>query len=292
VAARYRCAHTEPAAAWSSIKDRTGREYYWNKATNEVQWTRPADYVTPTAAALPAWMAHTVGQEYVMPGGVLAREHFFELPLDHTAAAAAAPAPEPAPATPRRLEASAFLKQADAGGADATDGVGVGVGVGGAGVGVGGGGGERVTVFVRELVSAAHAQRTDLPTVMYLQGGPGFPSRRPTAPASGWVASALQDGYRVLLLDQVKDPPLPAAAPSNTRSRRCFCVCVACRRTGAAPARHRSLQRRHSRRPRRRGRRHARGAGGLPRSLPPGQHCARRGGGYLPSFTTRIPFTY
>eukprot|EP00602_Paraphysomonas_sp_CaronLab_P011931 CAMPEP_0185041628 /NCGR_PEP_ID=MMETSP1103-20130426/41202_1 /TAXON_ID=36769 /ORGANISM="Paraphysomonas bandaiensis, Strain Caron Lab Isolate" /LENGTH=411 /DNA_ID=CAMNT_0027581459 /DNA_START=141 /DNA_END=1376 /DNA_ORIENTATION=- len=37
---------------------------------------------------------------------------------------------------------------------------------------------------------------------MYLQGGPGFPSPRPTAPPSGWMKSALNKGYRLLLLDQ------------------------------------------------------------------------------------------
>jgi len=31
-----------PAADWEAIKDAQGRTYYWNKATNETQWTKPA----------------------------------------------------------------------------------------------------------------------------------------------------------------------------------------------------------------------------------------------------------
>jgi len=59
--------------------------------------------------------------------------------------------------------------------------------------------GETIRVFARE-VSAAGRGTDDLPWLVYLQGGPGFPSPRPTA-RSGWLKRALQD-YRVLLLDQ------------------------------------------------------------------------------------------
>ena len=41
-----------------------------------------------------------------------------------------------------------------------------------------------------------------LPCLLYLQGGPGFPSARPTLPPGGWTKAALAKGYRVLLLDQ------------------------------------------------------------------------------------------
>ena len=62
--------------------------------------------------------------------------------------------------------------------------------------------GPTIDLFVRELVprSKAH-KRDDLPVLLFLQGGPGFPSARPSVPPSGWQKAALQN-YRVLLLDQ------------------------------------------------------------------------------------------
>ncbi|MEJ2763694.1 alpha/beta fold hydrolase [Photobacterium sp. MCCC 1A19761] len=59
--------------------------------------------------------------------------------------------------------------------------------------------GETISVFAREVV-AKDKQDQDLPWLVYLQGGPGFPSPRPEANA-GWLKRALQQ-YRVLLLDQ------------------------------------------------------------------------------------------
>ncbi|RWX57493.1 alpha/beta fold hydrolase [Photobacterium chitinilyticum] len=59
--------------------------------------------------------------------------------------------------------------------------------------------GEKVTVFAREIVLKEN-QNAELPWLVYLQGGPGFPSPRPDA-NSGWLKRALQQ-YRVLLLDQ------------------------------------------------------------------------------------------
>ena len=61
--------------------------------------------------------------------------------------------------------------------------------------------GQSLDLFVRELVPASKAD-DDLPYLLYLQGGPGFPSGRPTCPPSGWQKSALAASYRVLLLDQ------------------------------------------------------------------------------------------
>ncbi len=58
---------------------------------------------------------------------------------------------------------------------------------------------EHINVFAREVV-AVGKHKTDLPWLLFLQGGPGFPSPRPES-ASGWIKRALQD-YRVLLLDQ------------------------------------------------------------------------------------------
>eukprot|EP00316_Scyphosphaera_apsteinii_P008187 CAMPEP_0119301888 /NCGR_PEP_ID=MMETSP1333-20130426/3591_1 /TAXON_ID=418940 /ORGANISM="Scyphosphaera apsteinii, Strain RCC1455" /LENGTH=460 /DNA_ID=CAMNT_0007304095 /DNA_START=88 /DNA_END=1470 /DNA_ORIENTATION=- len=60
--------------------------------------------------------------------------------------------------------------------------------------------GTELSLFVRELMTASKANE-DLPWLLYLQGGPGFPSGRPTCPPSGWIKPALAK-YRVLLLDQ------------------------------------------------------------------------------------------
>ncbi|KDO34404.1 hypothetical protein SPRG_01540 [Saprolegnia parasitica CBS 223.65] len=60
---------------------------------------------------------------------------------------------------------------------------------------------ETIEVYVREVVADKHLANDHLPLLLYLQGGPGFPSPRPGAPPSGWLKKALED-YRVLLLDQ------------------------------------------------------------------------------------------
>ena len=59
--------------------------------------------------------------------------------------------------------------------------------------------GENITVFARE-VTLASKDAAELPWLVFLQGGPGFPSPRPNN-ASGWLGWACQQ-YRVLLLDQ------------------------------------------------------------------------------------------
>ena len=59
--------------------------------------------------------------------------------------------------------------------------------------------GPTITVFARELV-AADRRGEDRPVLLFLQGGPGSPSPRPTD-ASGWIGRALKE-FRVLLLDQ------------------------------------------------------------------------------------------
>ena len=59
--------------------------------------------------------------------------------------------------------------------------------------------GEKLTVFARE-VSAAGKDATQLPWLLFLQGGPGHAAPRPMT-NSGWIKRAVQD-YRVLLLDQ------------------------------------------------------------------------------------------
>jgi len=60
-------------------------------------------------------------------------------------------------------------------------------------------GGERIEVFAREVVAAGKTG-TDLPWLVFLQGGPGFGGPRLSGRAS-WLDIALED-YRVLLLDQ------------------------------------------------------------------------------------------
>lgn len=57
--------------------------------------------------------------------------------------------------------------------------------------------GEQITVYAREIQPDGGS---DLPLVVYLQGGPGFPAPRPTG-IDGWMAPLLST-YRVLLLDQ------------------------------------------------------------------------------------------
>jgi len=58
-----------------------------------------------------------------------------------------------------------------------------------------------INVFAREIMLTQKLQdRSNLPILLFLQGGPGFASPRPT-PVIGWVQRALED-YRVLLLDQ------------------------------------------------------------------------------------------
>jgi len=59
--------------------------------------------------------------------------------------------------------------------------------------------GETLTVFTREVV-AKQKQAEDLPWLVFLQGGPGFPSPRPMD-ASGWLGWAVER-FRVVLLDQ------------------------------------------------------------------------------------------
>ncbi|MFF7637924.1 alpha/beta fold hydrolase [Kitasatospora sp. NPDC008050] len=59
--------------------------------------------------------------------------------------------------------------------------------------------GEQIEVYAREVVSAGK-ERSDLPWLLYLQGGPGGRAARPLGRDS-WLDRALDD-YRVLLLDQ------------------------------------------------------------------------------------------
>ncbi|XP_043724243.1 proline iminopeptidase [Telopea speciosissima] len=57
----------------------------------------------------------------------------------------------------------------------------------------------KISIFAREVV-AAGKEEVALPYLLYLQGGPGFESPRPTE-ASGWIKKACEE-YRVILLDQ------------------------------------------------------------------------------------------
>jgi pimeloyl-ACP methyl ester carboxylesterase len=83
--------------------------------------------------------------------------------------------------------------------------------------------GERITVFAREV---ADPDGRDRPFLLYLQGGPGFESPRPTRhpSAPGWLERALRD-FRVLMLDQRgtgRSTPvgaLPGLSPSEQAER-------------------------------------------------------------------------
>ncbi|XP_010261388.1 PREDICTED: uncharacterized protein LOC104600232 isoform X2 [Nelumbo nucifera] len=58
---------------------------------------------------------------------------------------------------------------------------------------------QRISVFAREVVAVGKEEQP-LPYLLYLQGGPGFESPRPTE-GSGWIRKACEE-YRVILLDQ------------------------------------------------------------------------------------------
>jgi pimeloyl-ACP methyl ester carboxylesterase len=72
--------------------------------------------------------------------------------------------------------------------------------------------GEQIEIFAREVVGADKAG-TDLPWLLFLQGGPGFAAQRP-AGRDGWLDRALRE-YRVLLLDQ---RGTGRSAPANRRT--------------------------------------------------------------------------
>jgi len=59
---------------------------------------------------------------------------------------------------------------------------------------------DEILVYARELVSPQNVGKEELPWLLFLQGGPGFPSPRPES-TTGWIKRALTD-FRVLLLDQ------------------------------------------------------------------------------------------
>ncbi|WP_318210335.1 alpha/beta fold hydrolase [Streptomyces sp. SJL17-1] len=61
-------------------------------------------------------------------------------------------------------------------------------------------GGPTIEVFAREVVDPARAKE-ELPWLLYLQGGPGGKSPRPSTGSPGWLDQALTT-HRVLLLDQ------------------------------------------------------------------------------------------
>lgn len=59
-----------------------------------------------------------------------------------------------------------------------------------------------IFILIQSIVSilSAGKEEQQLPYLLYLQGGPGFESPRPTE-ASGWLKRACEE-YRVVLLDQ------------------------------------------------------------------------------------------
>ncbi|MGW7308835.1 alpha/beta fold hydrolase [Streptomyces sp. NPDC054835] len=60
--------------------------------------------------------------------------------------------------------------------------------------------GERIEIHGREVVASDRADRTGLPWLLYLEGGPGFGARRFIGPQA-WLGRAVRE-FRVLLLDQ------------------------------------------------------------------------------------------
>jgi pimeloyl-ACP methyl ester carboxylesterase len=79
--------------------------------------------------------------------------------------------------------------------------------------------GDQIEVFAREVVATSMAARDNLPWLLFLQGGPGFPAQRPVG-REAWLDRALKE-YRVLLLDQRgtgRSTPVSAAALSRLGS--------------------------------------------------------------------------
>jgi pimeloyl-ACP methyl ester carboxylesterase len=60
--------------------------------------------------------------------------------------------------------------------------------------------GATISIFAREVVSLENVGKSDLPWLLFLQGGPGFQAPRPEG-LSGWLKRAAKE-YRVLLVDQ------------------------------------------------------------------------------------------
>ena len=59
---------------------------------------------------------------------------------------------------------------------------------------------ETIDLFVREVVDPTR-KNDDLPLLVFLQGGPGGKSPRPTSTSPPWLVEALKS-YRVILPDQ------------------------------------------------------------------------------------------
>lgn len=78
-----------------------------------------------------------------------------------------------------------------------------------------GGAGETITVFAREYVSTEHSEEaaTQLPWLLYLQGGPGGRGNRLPS-LGGWSKAAARD-FRILMLDQ-RGTGLSTAIDRNT----------------------------------------------------------------------------
>lgn len=70
----------------------------------------------------------------------------------------------------------------------------------------------KISIFAREVVSVGKEEQP-LPYLLFLQGGPGFESPRPTE-AGGWVRKACEE-YRVILLDQRGTGLSTALTPSS-----------------------------------------------------------------------------
>lgn len=80
--------------------------------------------------------------------------------------------------------------------------------------------GPTIQIFAREVADARRAGGR-LPWLLYLQGGPGGKSPRPSAGSPGWLPQALKT-HRVLLLDQRgtgRSTPSPPGRPPASPHR-------------------------------------------------------------------------
>lgn len=183
---------------------------YDSPATAVPQPSPSPEYAVPDGCVHGASYLRSVRASFRVPG-LQVIDHCFQVPLDHYAAAAAASAgaaatttttPAAAPPPPQTTMIEIFARElclpplAPGSGRDFRP-------VPSAPTGE-----PAHPSASAAAASAAAAAAADVqpppphtPYLLYLQGGPGFESPRPTD-AGGWVKAALSQGFRVLLLDQ------------------------------------------------------------------------------------------
>jgi transposase InsO family protein len=78
-------------------------------------------------------------------------------------------------------------------------------------------GGPRINVFTREVAAPDGAAR---PSLLFLQGGPGFEATRPTSPPSGWMKRAIEDYRSCSSISAGRSAPRRSGPRSRAGRRR------------------------------------------------------------------------